>query len=70
MRIIPWKELRSRVPYSRQHIPRLEGAGKFPKRVRLGDGPRSRVGWIESEIDEWIARRIHRRDEPTADAAE
>ena len=70
MRIIPWKELRSRVPYSRQHIARLEDQGKFPKRVRLGDGPRGRIGWIEGEIDEWVGRRLRLRDEPTAEAAE
>jgi len=30
--------------------------GKFPEPVNIG--PRA-VGWIESEIDEWIAERIH-----------
>ena len=39
------------IPYSRRHIDRLEVAGKFPKRVAIGD---RRVGWVESEIDEYF----------------
>ena len=39
---------------SRVTIWRLEKAGKFPKRVNLTD---SRVGWIESEIEEWLQSR-------------
>jgi len=31
----------------------------FPKPVRLGQG---RVAWVESEIDDWIAKRINDRD--------
>ena len=33
---------------------RWERAGKFPKRVQLGGNS---VGWIESEIDAWVAAR-------------
>jgi len=66
-RIITWKELRRLVPYCRQHIKRLEDAGLFPKRLRLGNGPRSRVGWLEPEVIEWQQKRIHERDEATAD---
>ena len=35
----------------------------FPKSVPIG--PRA-VGWIEDEIDAWVARRIERRDAGTA----
>jgi prophage regulatory protein len=31
-------------------------SGDFPKPIRLGERA---VGWIESEIDEWIQDRIH-----------
>jgi prophage regulatory protein len=61
-RIITWKELNRLVPYCRQHIARLENAGQFPKRLRLGNGPRSRVGWLEPEVIEWQRKRIHERD--------
>ena len=57
-RIIRKAELCSRVGYSDVHVWRLERDGKFPKRVQLG--PRS-VGWIESEVDDWLQRRIDAR---------
>jgi prophage regulatory protein len=53
-RILTFKELMLLVPYTRQHILRLEKKGKFPKRVRIG--PR-RVGWWLSEILEWLQTR-------------
>lgn len=54
-----WERVQPRVPYTRSHITRLEKAGLFPRRVRLGAG---RVGWIEEEIDAWIESRIAERD--------
>jgi len=33
---------------------RLEKAGQFPARVRLSVG---RVGWLLSEVQDWIANR-------------
>ena len=39
---------------SRATIQRLEAAGQFPARVKLGVNS---VGWVEEEIDEWIAER-------------
>ena len=59
MRILSKKELRALVLYSPAHIDRLEKAGLFPKRVRLGPG---RVGWIEDEVLDWLQRRIDLRD--------
>jgi len=47
MRIIDWKVLKTMQPYSRQHIHRLEKAGQWPKRVKLGN---NRVGWVYDEI--------------------
>lgn len=56
LRIITWAELSKRVPYVRQHVSRLERAGQFPRRVRLGQG-RGRIGWLEHEINAWILER-------------
>ena len=53
-RIISRKELKLIVPYSPQHILRLEKRGKFPKRIRIGE---RRVGWRLSDIEEWVAAR-------------
>ncbi len=47
MRIISWRQLKEMVPWSRQHLSRLEKAGKFPQRVQIGQ---NRVGWVYGEI--------------------
>lgn len=62
MRLLSKKQVRDLVLYSPQHIARLEAAGRFPKRVRLGQ---CRVGWVESEVLEWLEARIRERDRPT-----
>jgi prophage regulatory protein len=54
LRIVTQKELRLLVPYTPHHILRLEKAGKFPRRIRLGQ---NRVGWYLSEIEAWVASR-------------
>jgi len=59
MRMISKRQLKEMVLYSPQHIARLEAAGKFPKRVQLGQ---CRVGWIEQEVLDWLQERIRRRD--------
>ena len=61
MRLISKRQLRELVLYSPQHIARLEAAGKFPKRVRLGA---SRVGWVESEVLAWLKARMDARGRP------
>jgi len=67
--IVSKKELRTvcGIPYSPQHIARLEAAGLFPKRIKLGQ---NRVAWllveIEAGLDERIARRDARGSAPTS----
>lgn len=53
------KELTKLVKYSTQHIARLEKAGQFPKRLRLGQ---NRVAWVQAEIEDWIEERLAKRD--------
>jgi prophage regulatory protein len=52
------------INYTRQHLARLEAAGRFPRRVRFAGG--SRVGWIEEEIDAMQAAMAAARDAPTS----
>jgi len=47
------------IPYSPQHIARLEAAGRFPKRIQLGQ---NRVAWLLTEVEEWLDERIAKRD--------
>ena len=56
------RQLREMVLYSPQHVDRLERTGQFPKRVRLGQ---NQVGWLESEVVDWLRKRLDARDVPT-----
>jgi len=58
MRILSKRQLKEMVLYSPQHIARLEKAGLFPKRVQLGP---NRVGWVESEVLDWLKSRLESR---------
>lgn len=42
------------IPFTRQHILRLEKSGKFPQRFKIGA---RRVGWLLSEIEAWVGER-------------
>ena len=48
-------DVRRRVGLSRSTIYLRISRGEFPAPVRIGDNS---VGWIASEIDDWIAARI------------
>lgn len=47
-------DLLARIPLSDATIWRLEKAGSFPKRIQLGGNS---VGWVESEINNWLEQR-------------
>jgi prophage regulatory protein len=64
MRFLSMKEVKQLTLYSDTHRARLEGTGKFPKRVALGNGPRSRKGYADTEIYEWMKRKLEERDNP------
>ncbi len=61
MRILSKRQVKELVLYSPQHIARLEKAGQFPKRVPLGP---NRVGWVESEVLDWLQERLAQREVP------
>jgi prophage regulatory protein len=46
------------ITYTRRHLYTLENERKFPRRVPIGE---NRVGWLESEIDDWIGAQAARR---------
>jgi prophage regulatory protein len=68
MKLIPYSDLKEKkgIKYSRVHVSRLEKADKFPKHVNLG--PQS-IGWLESEVDDWIAAKAAERSEKPAQAS-
>jgi prophage regulatory protein len=58
-KILGFNDLAPRgIRFSRVHLSRLEKENKFPKRLNLG--PQS-IGWLESEVDLWIAARAAER---------
>jgi prophage regulatory protein len=60
LRILSLNDLRELgIYYSRVHIHRLVKAGKFPAPIKVGQ---NRIGWVESEIDEWLNAKIAERD--------
>ena len=63
-RLLGFKQLKTEkgISYCRMHIDRLEKAGRFPKRVHVGE---NRVAWIEAEIDGWVDGLVARRDAAT-----
>jgi prophage regulatory protein len=56
--IIKLDEVKRRTTFSGSTIYRLISQGKFPKQVKLAE--RS-CGWVESEIDEYLRKRINNR---------
>ncbi len=57
--LILTSEIVQRIPYSQNHLRRLEAKGSFPKRIRIGA---NRVAWVRQEIDNWIAARLNARN--------
>lgn len=59
MRIIRLKEVIDSTGLARSTIYKYISEGTFPKHVSLG--ARS-VGWVDSEVHDWILARIKERD--------
>ena len=59
-RILTYAELKPAkgINFSRQHLARLEKAGKFPHRIQVSP---ARVGWLESEVDAWLQSKAEAR---------
>ena len=57
--LILTSEIAQRIPYSQNHLRRLEAKGSFPKRIRIGA---NRIAWVREEIDSWIEARLNARN--------
>src|SRR6516162_8251327 len=59
LRLLTFDELKAQkgIPYCRDHTRRLGDLGKFPKAIKLGDGERAKIAFVEEEIDAWLAER-------------
>ena len=57
-RIIRKPELLNMIGLSDPTVWRMEQNGQFPRRLRLGGNS---IGWLESEINGWLAERAAAR---------
>ena len=60
MRVLRRPETRAKTGLCDATIDQKEARGEFPRRVRLGTG--RAIGWLEHELDAWIADRVIERD--------
>lgn len=63
MRIIRLSEVLANTGLARSTVYKYVADGSFPKPVSLGDRA---VGWVESEVQEWVLARIEERDKGQA----
>ena len=52
------QELTGLVPFSPNHLRRLEAQGDFPRRVRI---VANRIAWLRAEVEAWLAGRVEAR---------
>lgn len=55
VRILRLPALKEKIGLGKSQVQKLESRGKFPKRIKLSERA---SGWLESEIDAWIAKRV------------
>jgi prophage regulatory protein len=65
VRMLRMPEVRARTGLSVPSIYRLIGEGRFPRQVPLST---IAIGFVESEVDTWLAERIAERDGAEAPA--
>ena len=54
------KQVEARTGLSRSSIYSRIKDGAFPAPISLGDNARA-VGWVESEVEDWIAQQVAKR---------
>jgi len=59
MRIMRLKEVIEKTGLAKSTVYNLISQGKFPKQIDLG--ARS-VGWVDTEIEDWLLAKIELRD--------
>ena len=63
MKILSKRQAAGRAGFSISTLKRLEAEGVFPKRIQIAI---ARVGYLEHEVDAWIAERVAERDRAAA----
>lgn len=63
MKILRIKEVIGKVSLAQSTIYRMVADGDFPKPIPLAP---NRVGWVESEIEDWLAEKAAMRMPPAS----
>ncbi len=58
------EEVMRRIGLRPTQLRKLMKAGDFPQSVQIVPGRGRAVGWLESEVSDWIARRVASRGQP------
>ena len=61
-RILRLAQVRDVTGLGRSCIYQLQAQNEFPRRIKIGARA---VGWIESEVQQWVAKRISQSRAPT-----
>jgi len=60
MRILTFPQIQARgIPWCRDQLRRKCAKGEFPAPIAISD---SRIAWLETEVDAWIAQRASLRE--------
>ena len=60
-KLLTYKDLKAMgISFSREHLWRLEAAGKFPRRIYLSP---QKIAWFEDEVLTWLAERAAERED-------
>lgn len=62
-RVVKLSEVCARLGLHRGTVHKQVSLGRFPKPITLSE---ARFGWLESDINDWLAARIKERDEGAA----
>lgn len=68
-RILRMPDVEQRVGLKRSQIQNLERDGLFPSKIKITENGRA-SGYVESEVDEWIAARVKAARRKTLPVAE
>lgn len=63
MKVVRKGDAPAKTGLSVRQMDRLEAAGQFPRKIKLGE---SAAGWLENELDDWLAARAAERGAPRA----
>jgi prophage regulatory protein len=53
-RVLRFPETESLTGYKRPSLYRLEKEGRFPTRIKLGEGQGGAVGYLEADVLDWL----------------